>query len=97
MQFWKASWARLHTPTLGTVARRSNHYAIVASIVVLQSAVFKSHTKPDRRSSFLMSETGPAQQLFNVGNQTGAAAFCTGIQAGALDTAFRECNCNQKK
>ena len=35
-----------------------------------------------------MSETGPAQQLFNVGNRTGAAAFCIGIQAGALDTAF---------
>ena len=35
-----------------------------------------------------MSETGPAQQLFNVGNLTGAAAFCIGIRAGALDTAY---------
>ena len=34
-----------------------------------------------------MSETGPAQQLFNVGNRTSAAAFCIGIRAGALDTA----------
>ena len=35
-----------------------------------------------------MSETGPAQQLFNVRNRIGAAAFCIGIRAGALDTAF---------
>ena len=59
----------------------------MASIVMLQIAVFKSHTKPDRRRSFLMSETGPVQQLFNVRNRTGAAAFCIEIQAGALDTA----------
>ena len=59
----------------------------MASIAMLKSALFKSHTKPDRRCSFLMSETGPAQQLFNVGNRTGAAAFCVGIRAGALDTA----------
>ena len=59
----------------------------MASILPLQSALFKSHMKPDRCSSFLMPETGPAQQLFNVGNRTGAAAFCIGIQAGALDTA----------
>ena len=56
--------------------------------MMLQSAVFKSHTKPDRRSSFSMSETGPAQQRFNVGNWTGAAAFCIEIRASALDTAI---------
>ena len=89
MQSWKANPARFDTPTLSTVAKRSNHYAITASIVIKQSAVFKSHTKPDRCSSFLMSETRPAQQLFNVGNRTGAAAFCIGIRAGALDTALR--------
>ena len=87
MQFWKASAARFDIPILGTVARRSNHYAIMASILRVQSAVFKLHTKPDRCSSFLMLETGPAQ-LFSVGNQTGAAAFCIGIRAGALDTAY---------
>ena len=26
--------------------------------------------------------------IFNVENRTGAAAFCIGIRAGALDTAF---------
>ena len=87
MQFWKASPAHFDIPTLGTVARCSNHYVVMASILRVQSAVFKSHTKPDQCSSFLMLETGPAQQLFNVGNRIGAAAFYIGIRVGALDTA----------
>ena len=31
------------------------------------------------------------QQLFNIGNRTGAAAFRIGNRAGALDTALSNC------
>ena len=41
--FLKACPAGIDIPTLGIVAKRTNHYAIRASNSMLQSAVFKSN------------------------------------------------------